>query len=229
MALSLGCIPLFTPDDLSWDPFFPYRKKIPSIPRAQLPDSSRQSPGLDLVCFLENLDTRLHDVWDDFSEYVRAANIATQCERSIDSELYQDLMFSIHYRLLCLQFDAVDINEAIRLALLAFASLIFLQIGPVKAPYGYLTRHLKSCLDLQRVNSEIIQAQLLLWLYIVGGISVFDKPKQFSSQPHLTAALQALGMSSWKDVRQSLKSVLWVDGRYDASAEQIVLAALPVP
>ncbi|KAF2806033.1 uncharacterized protein BDZ99DRAFT_501563 [Mytilinidion resinicola] len=147
VALSTGRKPLFFSDGVSWDSYIASQGKIPAL-RAQDSDSDPQIPASGLGIFLDSLDTRLRSVWDDVSEFVRAANIASQCKRGIDSDLYQEVMISIHYRLVNLCFDRRTINEITRLALMAFASTLFLQWRGVRVRYECLAQSLKRALTL---------------------------------------------------------------------------------
>ncbi|OCK77896.1 hypothetical protein K432DRAFT_357774 [Lepidopterella palustris CBS 459.81] len=228
VALGTGCKTLFFSDGVLWDSYFAPRRRIPiSGAQDSDPDPDPQMFAPNLGCFLDSLDMRLRLVWDDLSEFVRAANIVTQCKLSIDSELYQELMVSIHYRLVNLRFDSGNVNETIRLALLAFASTFFLQWRGIKTRYEYLARHLKSTLSLLRLKTRAMPAQLTLWLYIIGAVSVFDEHEQVWFQHALTEVLRAMRLKSWNKVRLSLKSVLWVNVLQDPLAKQIVENKLP--
>ena len=117
-------------------------------------------------------------------------------------------------------------NETIRLAILAFASTLFLQLRGVKTRYEYLAQHLKSALSLHKRRA--IPPQLTLWLYIIGAVSVFDELEHWF-QNALSEVLRAMRLKSWDEVRLSLKSILWVNVLHDAPAKQIVEAALHEP
>ena len=146
-------------------------------------------PSSDLRRFLDSLDMRLHLIWDDLSEFVQAANSITQSKHSIDGELYQKVMISIHYRLINLRFDTSNVNETIRFALLAFASSIFLRWPGIKIRCEHLAQSLKSTLSLL---TTAMPTQLSLWLYVIGAVSVFDESEQAWLQPALTEVLEAM-------------------------------------
>ncbi|RDW89759.1 hypothetical protein BP6252_01791 [Coleophoma cylindrospora] len=225
VALSIGCQALFLSDGISWDSYISSRAKMPT---SGLHDSDpwHQTLTSDLGCILNNLDTRLSHVWDDLSEFVRAANVITQGKLNMDNELYQEVMVSIHYRLVNLRFDVGTVNETIRLALLAFSSTIFLQWRGLKTRYKYLAQHFKTALSPLNHKTGVVPEKLTLWLYIIGAISIFDEHEQTWLQPLLTEVLQIMNMTSWNEVRLSLKSVLWVNVLHDPFAKKLIETTL---
>lgn len=183
----------------------------------------------DLSSFLDSIDLRLRRVWNDVSEFVRAANIATQCKRSIDNELYQETMVSIHYRLANLCFDMDSINEPIRLALLAFTSTLFLQWRGIKIRYEYLAQRLNMAMTSLRHNNRGVPVRLALWIYIIAAISVLDEREKVYLQPALIEVIRELEFGSWDEVRLMLKSILWVDVLHDPLAKEMVEDTLSAP
>jgi hypothetical protein len=119
-----------------------------------------------------------------------------------------------------------NVNENTRLALLAFGSTLFLQWRGVKSHYEHLAQCLMGFLSLIIHQSTPMPAQLTLWLYIIGAVSVFDDQEQALFRPGLMEVLHSLNLKSWNEVRLSLKSVLWVDVLHDPPAKQIVEATL---
>lgn len=135
-------------------------------------------------------------------------------------------MISIHYRLVNLCFDAGTMDEVIRLALLAFASNIFLQWCDVRTRYQNLTEYLRTALFLLNEGSDVIPAQIVLWLYIIGRISVLDEADQVWFRPALATVLQSMKLKSWDEVRLLLKSILWIDVLLDPPAKQMVTSTM---
>ncbi|KAH7144194.1 hypothetical protein B0J13DRAFT_622758 [Dactylonectria estremocensis] len=228
VALNTERQPIFFCKEIPWDAYIPSRiaRSTSAIhdPGTEATDS--QTIVFDLAQFLDGIDIRLRRVWDDIFEFSRAANIALQCKLSVDPELYQEVMVSIHYRLINLGFDMGSINETIRLTLLAFASTLFLQWGNVYNRYELLVRKLtKSLCGLQHHVADL-PTQLMLWIYIVSAVSVFDEHEQALLQPALTEVLCGMGLKSWNQVNLSLKSIIWVDSLHDQRAKKVVQASL---
>ncbi|KAH8679358.1 hypothetical protein BGZ61DRAFT_457085 [Ilyonectria robusta] len=226
VALATGCKPLFFSGCVSWDSYIPSKGKLSHLqPKDSDPDP--EIPTSDIGHFLYSLDARLRSAWDDLAEFSRAANIATQCKLRIDTELYQEVMVSIHYRLANLRFDAGSIDETIRLTLLSFSSTLFLQWRGTRTRFEFLSQNMKTSVSLLKDNDGNTPAPLMLWIYIVGAVSVFDEQEQAAFQPDLIEVLRVMKLKSWNQVTSSLKSVIWVDVLHDSLAKQIVLAALP--
>ncbi|KAK6079207.1 hypothetical protein SCUP234_05760 [Seiridium cupressi] len=179
----------------------------------------------ELEGFLGRIDTRLRLVWLDLAEFVRAVNIARQTRLDIDSELYMEAMVSIHYRLLYLRYDVGDVCEAVRLGLLAFASTLFLQWRDIKTRFEHLARRFRHALSLLRYNKEVMPAELRLWLYMAGPICVFDDAEA-ALYPPLIEVLRYLQLTTWEEVKQTMKAILWVDFLHDFRGKSIVKAVL---
>jgi hypothetical protein len=228
VALGKGCGTLFFPHDILLD-FHVASPETIVLPANQTLDSDSQAYASALELFLDSLESRLRRVWVDISDFVEATNAVNKCELNIDSEVYQTAVISIHYRLVNLRFDTGDINETIRLALLSFASTLFLQWCGVKIRYSYLAQHLKIGLSLLKHNSRAIPSHLTLWMHIVGVISVFDEKEQAQLQPMLIELLRTMNLKSWDEVNLSLESVLWLNTLHDSPAKKIVEGSLFEP
>lgn len=219
MALSTGSQGLFFSDNNSWDSCIALQGTLVAGTKDASPD-----PSSDLTPFLDNLDTRVRLVWDHLSALTRGLN-RTKGQSGIDKDLYQSTMVSIHYRLVDLRFDAGDVNEISRLGLLAFASTVFLAFRGVKTHYEYLAESLKTSLSLLGARPGL-PAKITLWLYMVGAVAIFDEHERASFQPALMEVLRSLELKSWNEVRESLKSVLWLDALDDIAADEVVKAIL---
>ncbi|KAI0380590.1 hypothetical protein F5Y04DRAFT_257035 [Hypomontagnella monticulosa] len=207
VALATGSRPLFFSDGVSWGTYIAIRRRIPSGGG----DPKDSAFPTDLENFFHGLDTRLQWIWDDMSELVRSLHIATLCKLGIDSDLYQEAMVSIHYRLLNLYFDINDTNESVRLALLGLASTLFLQWRGAKTRYEYLARRYRNALSRLTLGGISMPPQLSLWLYIIGVILIFDDDEKTGFQRSLKESLSSMEIKSWDETKLSLKSVLWAD------------------
>lgn len=213
---------------VSWDSYIPSKGKLSHLqPKDSDSDPDPEIPTSDIGHFLDSLDARLRSAWDDLAEFSQAANIATQCKLRIDTELYQEVMVSIHYRLANLRFDTGSIDETIRLTLLSFSSTLFLQWCGTRTRFEFLSQNMKTSVSLLKDHDGNIPAPLMLWIYIVGAVSVFDEQEQAAFQPDLIEVLRVMKLKSWKEVTSSLKSAIWVDVLHDLLAKRIILAALP--
>ncbi|KAI8962997.1 hypothetical protein F5Y11DRAFT_173086 [Daldinia sp. FL1419] len=221
VALTTGHKPLFFSEDIPWGSYISRCEREVYFEDLEL---SKNTALADIRHFINGLDTRLRHIWDDICQVVRAANIAIQCRLSLDIEIYQETMVSIHYRLLGLYFNANDVNEAIRLILLMFASSFFLQWRGAKTNYVYLSRHLKEVLLAHSTNS--IPAGLLVWIYVVYTILDCNRDNQVWLQRSLAQVLQVANLKSWNDTRSILNSIVWLGKLHDFSAKRTVEESL---
>lgn len=214
VSLSTGSKPLFFSEELSWNSYLP----------TQAPKKTENSgeESSSLINFLESLDTWLRLVWGDLKAYSQSANMAAICGLDMDIALYQEAMVSIHYRLTRLIFEPGSINETIRLALLAFASSVFLQGGGVWVRHEHLYRCLRISFIKAKEREEDFPPQIMLWLYVFCVALDAREPSHSRLRPGLTELLQTQGLRSWDEVRDLLKSVLWVNKIHDAIASDFV-------
>ncbi|KAK6203995.1 hypothetical protein LQW54_008568 [Pestalotiopsis sp. IQ-011] len=208
VALATGRGPVMCPR-VCWDPCMPSSGRPPSL-------------APEIQNYLENAEIRLLHIWNDLSEFVRAANIAQQCRRDIDTELYLESMVSIHHRLVSLRCQGS--YEALRLGLLGFASTLFLQWRNVKTRFEHLVKALKQALML--TSDQEIPSGLNLWLHIVGHICVFDHEESHSLKPALVHLLYQYRIKSWVEVRHQMTSILWTDFLHENAGKAIVEAVL---
>lgn len=159
--------------------------------------------------------------WYDLYEFSRAANIATQTGRKLESDLLQEVVISVQYRLLHLQYDNEDAHELLRVVMLAYSitilPLLFSHFGP--APFS--SPSLPSCLrnllmTLEQLSHE--KLKVLLWLLVIVRISILDD-KLVDFQ--LSQILQALDLSSWDKILGILKSLLWIDVLHKEQAKEL--------
>jgi hypothetical protein len=170
-----------------------------------------------------NPDPRMVNIWHDLHEFSRAANIAAQTGRKLEPDLLQEVMVSVQYRLLNLQYDDKDTHELLRVAMLAYSAtilpLLFSQFGAA-SHLSYPSLH--SCLErslitLERLSNEKLKA--LLWLLVMVGISVLDNTL---INLQLVHTLQVLNLSSWDEILVILKGFLWVDILHGEQAKKLL-------
>ncbi|RSL69076.1 hypothetical protein CEP53_002332 [Fusarium sp. AF-6] len=219
LALSTGNEALFFSEGLSWYSYLP----------SQTPKSQTRDEGISsLLNLLMSLDPRLRLVWDDLKAYSQSANMAAHCGLDMDTALYQELMVSIHYRLIRLMFEPATIDETIRLALLAFASSVFLQGGGVWIRHEHLYRQLSKSFALTKDRKDVLPPQVFLWLYVFCVAFDGQEPSHNWLRSGLSELLQVQELKSWTEVRVLLKSVIWVDKLHDAIARELVEGMLDV-
>ncbi|KAI2618425.1 hypothetical protein GGR54DRAFT_605417 [Hypoxylon sp. NC1633] len=263
MALHTGGKPLFF-DDLAREPYWPY-------PTFALPhDISEPSPiyssGAEDLAFLDILDPSLASAWHVIKQFSTLVNSAATLQRKLPKEYLFETMVSVMYRLLHMSFPPshsstssasfpypqTPLNEAIRLGLLAYSSSVFLQWAGVRLPYLHFPRvyrHALVNLDLTSLDPSSSSPQLLLWLLMVGAISVFDTNINLASSgdsaassgtgdaawivPWLRVNVEMCGATpgsdsepTWNTVRRVLDSFLWIPLVHDKPGKAVLDAVI---
>jgi hypothetical protein len=162
-------------------------------------------------------DPRLTIVFFDMQHYACLLNGATANKQRHRVAEFQDVVCSVQYRLMQLQ-GALDdiIAECLRLAMLAFVTTMF-QLPYRRMPYPYLADRLREC--CRAIESDTPQMRdLMLWLLIVGGISVFD----VDDEPWMSERLRVdLPSVAWPEARARLKQVMWMDALHDKIGKDV--------
>ncbi|OIW27676.1 hypothetical protein CONLIGDRAFT_444179 [Coniochaeta ligniaria NRRL 30616] len=208
VAISGGSKPLFFSDGMmSWKSYL-------------APEVSRHT---DLYDVLASPDQRLVNVWVDLKEFCRAANIGVVTGRKLDPELFQEVMTSVQYRLLHLDYgggsgEGGAWHEAIRLSMLAFATTVFLKIRGLEIGYEDLSRRLRAAMLALDYAGDAVEREMMLWMAFVAGMSMFHGRVDGG---WLKDYLSVAGVTSWKATRSILKDRLWVDCIHDKQGEAV--------
>ncbi|KAG5813779.1 hypothetical protein H9Q74_002189 [Fusarium xylarioides] len=181
-----------------------------------------QEPSLDFMKVYYTWDWRLQNTFKDLRDFSALANRYSPSAKKLKPEAFQEIMLSIQYRLLQLDFsqDPAPIQEALRIGLLAYESTIFLQIQGTKLKSDSFSRQLRDTIQATPVQGEAT-ANIKLWLLVVGSIIVFD-----SSEDWLVQSINSLaGRQSWEEVRERVKEVMWIDVIHDVPGRKAFEAA----
>ncbi|KAG4275134.1 hypothetical protein FPRO04_08796 [Fusarium proliferatum] len=176
-----------------------------------------QEPSLDFMNVYYTWDWRLQNTFKDLRDFSALANKHSPSSKKLKPEAFQEIMLSIQYRLLQLDFsqDPAPIQEALRIGLLAYESTIFLQIQGTKLKSDSFSRQFRDAIQATPVQGEAT-ANIKLWLLVVGSIIVFD-----SSEDWLVQSINSLtGRQSWEEVRERVKEVMWIDVIHDVSGRK---------
>jgi hypothetical protein len=181
------------------------------------------------------------------SQFCLLVNNATEqgCPK-ISEEAFLHSMGSIMYRLLHARFEPGSLDEAVRLALLAFSSPIFLHWNRVELPDRQFTSAYREALagldyfmDTEHTivpqehtiipqkhtiiyQEYTVTPQQHLWLLMVGALSMAHEPDNLAwLRPRLRMAIDMCSVSSWDDMRDVLRSFLWVGLVYDGPGKDV--------
>ncbi|KAM5352860.1 hypothetical protein ACJ41O_005582 [Fusarium nematophilum] len=213
-SIKTGCKPEIYNGNVSWDPVIESSLDI-SYP----PDLD---PSTNLLSTASAWDPRLRSAFKDLRDFSALANHIIPGNGKLRPELFQEIMLSIQYRLLLLEYpvDQQPLHEAVRLGLLAFESTIFLQIPGCKLRSRLFTRQLREAIEAIPVEGEAI-ANVKLWLLFIGSIMVFE-----GGEAWLAQTMQSLtGRQTWAEVRRRVKEVMWIDVIHDGPGRMAYEAA----
>jgi len=110
--------------------------------------------------------------------------------------------------------------EPVRLVSLVFDVGILVPMSPILGLIGRLVRWIKAsleCIDLENVYDE--RVELLVWILFVGGVAAKGMMSERTwFVVRICGLLQRQGMKSWPEIRQLLRSFVWVSDAMDEEA-----------
>ncbi|CAH0046957.1 unnamed protein product [Clonostachys solani] len=215
LAMILGSRPCFYADDLTWEPFFK-SIKTKSIHCAKLEAYLSPSVGFP--------DPRLSNIWTDVQELCAIVDLSILTRRKIRPELYQEVLVSIQYRLLHLNYSEWstdvcggqkwrDVHEAIRLGILGLTTTLFLYREKVDTSYLTIVSRLNVSLLRLEEPADDRDWELRVWLLFMVSVTLGGGGDRFDAL--LVRGLEALRIESWAGTRQLLKRLLWIDLLHD--------------
>ncbi|KAH6898233.1 hypothetical protein B0T10DRAFT_102124 [Thelonectria olida] len=199
IALLNGSCPLFFCQP--WEPPTTY-------PEALLPGPEDGSFAQDNI-ELQNMDGELARAWLVMKRFCLLVDLGTQTQRLMRPELIHDAMSAVMYRLLSMRFAIGSIDETVRHGLLAFCHHVFLQWQDIKLPCRRFLAAYRNCI-LSVESIDGVSSQLMLWLLMVGAISVFDVSDEAWLRESFRGHVDKCHVKTWREMQRMLKSVMWV-------------------
>ncbi|KAH7312741.1 hypothetical protein B0I35DRAFT_411419 [Stachybotrys elegans] len=208
-ALKTGCKPqLCDAEALSW---------------ASASSNAYASHGITLPsggpssieAFIECLDTKLRTVFQDLHSFSSLANHLIKQGAKVKPQVFQEMMLSVQYRLLLLAYTPGGLHEALRVALLTYQVTLFMP-NSIKLPFAVLRGQLHGAIQSLDSSSSMLR-NLKLWMLFNGGMGVLDRRDPW----YRTSTAQLIKGSSWADVEERLKAIMWVDAVHQGPAKCI--------
>ncbi|KAM0286564.1 hypothetical protein ACHAQK_009210 [Fusarium lateritium] len=181
-----------------------------------------QKPSKDFMNLYSTLDWKLQNAFKDLRDFSALANRLAPGSEKLKPVAFQEIMLSIQYRLLQMDFsdDQNPIQEALRIGLLAFEATLFLQIQGAKLKSRSFDEQLRFAIQAFPVQGEAT-ANVKLWLLLIGSIMVFKV-----SEDWLVQSIRSLvGRQTWAEVQERVKEVMWIDKIHDNPGRQAYDAA----
>lgn len=159
---------------------------------------------------------------NDLHAFSCMINIASQASRKIRPETYNDIMISILYRLMSLDFDCNDMQEAIRLGMVCYCTTIFMQYRRVKHQYRQLFHTFNESLQNLWRDGRQLPTPLALWLAILPDVAVRDEIVMPEWRCEwLLELLLVSGVGTWMEAREMLGTVAWAGFMHDKAGERV--------
>ena len=199
------------------EPFVPYPYQGVLTPR---PSARTTCPRSISENFLHRMDTELGMALQVLQRFCSEANLVTHSHSALPPQKIQDTMTSIMYRLLHMtSFPTGSIDEAISLGLLAFCDHLFLQSRYFSVTYPHFSSVYRNCLDGLKTTDEIA-SRMMLWLLMIGAITIFTTNITWLKEC-LREHIDLCQVKSWAEMRDILRSFLWIDIFHDTPGKAI--------
>ncbi|KAK6347665.1 hypothetical protein TWF718_005504 [Orbilia javanica] len=213
VSLHSGTTPIFFLDQPFLEPLFPYPDHTPYLTTVKITHPASEK-------FLENIEPKLAEAWTFLKGFCYIMNSAAESNRRLPQSTLMNAMTSIMYRLISMSFKKESVDEAIRLGLLSFSSYIFLRWQSVTLAYIHLPTVYKSSLVNLNLSKEF-PPEMMLWLLMVGAISVFGEGDNVWLRPWLKVNFELCGVKGWEDLKGVLKGLMWVGIVIDQAGKEV--------
>ena len=183
-------------------------EQIPTYPVNLLPQFNGTAQTQDTLEFAELIDAGLARAFSVMRRFGLLVNLGAQTQLLVSTKVINETMTSVMYRLLCMRYPPRSLNEGVRLILVAYCYHGFLQWRDIKLPCPHLQNAFKEGTLALQQNGKV-SARFMLWMLMVGAVSIFDVHKE----EWLGATLRYHARSqqrSWTEVQDILKSFLWI-------------------
>ncbi|KAI1765462.1 hypothetical protein GGR53DRAFT_261179 [Hypoxylon sp. FL1150] len=216
MVLHRGSKPVFFNQTTPGEPFMPYPDLTPLL---ELRGTSTMASQNRTVVLLNDINGELSGAWNTMSAFCSVANFAVESGQYISINTYLETMASVVYRLFNMHFEPSSIKEAVRLGLLAFSTSVFLQWGQLGLSYTHLTSEFMGC--LVKLVQPCASPQLMVWLMMVGAVSVLNIVDDVWLKSLLAANMGLSDIQSWDEMQDLLNQFMWVRLVHDKAAKRV--------
>ncbi|TRX96344.1 hypothetical protein FHL15_002616 [Xylaria flabelliformis] len=193
---------------------------IPAYPEALLRSPDELTGSLDNIELVQNVDHDLVTAWRVMRKFCLLVNVGTQTKQFIRPETICDTMAAVTYRLLETHFAIGSIDNILKHGLLVFTYHIFLQWSDLKLPYPHFPTAYRVRIE-NFMSHHDASPQLMLWLLMIGAISIFDAVEDSWLRREIQQYVEKCGVRTWKDMRDVLKSFMWIGLLDDRAGQDI--------
>ncbi|KAK5700215.1 hypothetical protein LTR17_023124 [Elasticomyces elasticus] len=167
--------------------------------------------SVEALTVTDLVGVRMATIYHDLQRIVGIINDGVDGGDPIKGDLFQHWLASVQNRLLLLECDPDNpMSESLRLGLLAFLSTTIQVPGGCMTYPSFASTYGRAWRAVEAPTPE--HQLLLLWLLIVGAMSVLDVSEPWVKLGWTESALAGL---AWEEVRYRLEKVLWVNCIHD--------------
>lgn len=206
MAINYGMETVFF-ENPTLEPLIPY-DLTPLITETSPGVGASLQPVASSICC-----TDLQQAWTAMIRFCSVINYATKRGRRLPKEVLLTTMGSVMYRVVRVKNELNPVDETIRLGLLAFSSHVFLRVRNIPSPHTYLPNIYRD--RLLSLPPGQIPLLSLVWLLMVGSISLFTPADDHWLLSWLRVCLTALEVNNWDELQDKLKGLLWINALHD--------------
>jgi hypothetical protein len=168
----------------------------------------------------QRFDPSLRVLWNDLRHFARMNHSGQNQKQKLRRDTFSGIMLSILSRLLDLSARLSSLDEAFRLGMIAYVSLLFLRWESGKHDFRHL-RHILG-VTLESIQGEVsynIPVQGQFWLLFMWHML---QPEEEESQPLADWLVELVGLCpSWSDARKLLDSIIWISSVNDAEGKAV--------
>lgn len=167
--------------------------------------------------FVLLLPLSLQNIWKDLHTFSCLSNLAYRTTRKLSPELYNEIMISILYRVALLSHGDDVIFGVVASGLVVYAGSLFLQRSAMGSSLGRAEDVFRNAWSLY--GDTNISAPVMLWLGILSGL-VSPRCEEWQWK-RINEARLRLGLSTWEETSEVLRSVMWVDFIHDSRGREV--------
>ncbi|KAI1087099.1 hypothetical protein F5B19DRAFT_90877 [Rostrohypoxylon terebratum] len=182
---------------------------MPDYPDQVISSFSRRASSEEEAQLCQDLDADLAEIWLITRKFCLITNLGTQTGMRLQPATIYKTMAAVMYRLLHLGFASGSLDETVRLGLLSFTHHIFLQWQDIKLPCHHQFRQIyRTCFQTHPLNTA--PPQLLLWLLMIGAVSLFSMLEEPWLRERLHAQIERCHVTTWRRLQEMMKSFMWI-------------------
>jgi len=125
---------------------------------------------------------------------------------------------SLHHAVLSLRPYSDSLYESLRIATLIYVVGIFFPVPPSTGTFAYLVQSMKASIKIDVYQLQDIHIKALTWILFIGGMAAKGMPQRDWYIANLSKLVKLQDLSKWIDVKQLLRSFVWLSHAMDDEA-----------